>query len=88
MADIRNPRVLYLKGALFLALGLLASSLLLWEHPSLRTAGLLAIAVWSFARAYYFTFYVVTYYIDPGYRYAGLLSFLRYLVRRRSGRGP
>lgn len=86
MADIRSPRLLYLKGALFLAVGLMASAILLLENPSLRTAALLGIAVWSFARAYYFAFYVVTYYIDPGYRYAGLLSFLRYLMRRRGGR--
>ena len=51
MADIRSPRLLYIKGALFLGLGLLASAILLVEHPSLRTAALLAIAVWAFARA-------------------------------------
>jgi hypothetical protein len=86
MADIRNPRLLYIKGALFLGLGLLASAILLVEHPSLRTAALLAIAVWAFARAYYFAFYVVEHYIDDGYRFAGLLSFVRYLLRRRGAR--
>ena len=86
MADIRSPRLLYIKGALFLGLGLLASAILLAEHPSLRTAALLAIAVWAFARAYYFAFYVVEHYIDDGYRFAGLLSFVRYLLRRRGAR--
>ena len=83
MTDIRSPRLLYIKGALFLGLGILASTLLLMENPSLRTAALLAVAVWAFARAYYFAFYVITCYVDPGYRFAGLLSFLRYLMRRR-----
>jgi hypothetical protein len=87
MADIRSPRVLYLKGFLFLCTGLLASALLLAEHPSLRSASLLAIAVWAFARTYYFAFYVVEHYIDPGYRYQGLLSFARHLIRRRTRRG-
>jgi hypothetical protein len=87
MADIRSPRLLYIKGALFLGLGLVASAMLLIESPSLRTAALLAVAVWAFARAYYFAFYVVEHYIDDGYRFAGLLSFVRYLLRRRGARG-
>lgn len=86
MADIRSPRLLYIKGALLLGLGLLASAMLLIEDPRLRTAALLAIAVWAFARAYYFAFYVVEHYIDRSYRFAGLSSFLRYLLRRRKGR--
>ncbi len=85
MADIRSPRLLYIKGAVFLGLGLLALTILLIENPSLRTAVLLAIAVWAFARAYYFAFYVIEHYIDGSYRFAGLLSFVRYLLQRRSG---
>ncbi len=83
MADIQNPHLLYLKGALFLALGVLASAILLVEHPSAKTAALLTLAVWAFARAYYFAFYVIEHYIDTGYRYEGLLSFVRYSMRRR-----
>jgi hypothetical protein len=83
MADIRSPRWLYIKGGLFLGLGLLASALLLLESPSIRVAILLAVAVWAFARSYYFAFYVVEHYIDDGYKFAGLLSFLRHVMRRR-----
>jgi hypothetical protein len=83
MPDIRDPRLLYLKGGLFLGLGLLASAILLLEHPSLKAAALLSVAVWAFARAYYFAFYVVEHYIDPGSKYAGLLSFLRSRARRK-----
>jgi hypothetical protein len=82
MADLRNPRLIYLKGGLFLFLGVLASALLLAEHPSFRTAALLALAVWSFGRAYYFAFYVIEHYIDPGFRYRGVIAFARYLIRR------
>jgi hypothetical protein len=86
MMDITNPKLLYLKAGLFLLGGCLASAGILLEFPSLRLAILLAIAIWCFARAYYFAFYVVQHYVDPGYRFAGLGSFLRYLAGRRCQR--
>lgn len=87
MADLTNPKLIYAKGGLFLLGGLLASALLLVECPTPKVALLLLVAVWCFARAYYFAFYVVQHYVDPGYRFAGLGSFLRYLLRKR-GREP
>jgi hypothetical protein len=83
--DIRNPRLLYTKAALFLVAGVASSGLLLVEHPGFRTAALLVIAIWSFCRAYYFAFYVIQHYIDDGYRFAGLLSFVRYWLGRKRG---
>jgi hypothetical protein len=83
MADIQSPKLLYFKGALLLGSGILASAILLWEHPNVRFAALLAVAVWAFARAYYFAFYVIEHYIDNTYRYSGHLSLLRYLARGR-----
>ena len=80
--DIKNPKLLYLKGSLFVVLGLLASAGILLIAPNLRVALLLAIAIWSFARAYYFAFYVVQHYVDPGYRFAGLWSFVRYVLKK------
>ena len=82
MSDIRSPKLLYLKGALFLLLGVLAAGLLLAEHADWKFAALLALAIWSFARAYYFAFYVIEHYIDPGYKFAGLWDFARYLLSR------
>jgi hypothetical protein len=78
---------MYLKAGLFLVVGALASAGILLECPSPRVALLLSLAVWGFARAYYFAFYVVEHYIDGAYKYAGLGSFLRHLLRRRRG-GP
>lgn len=83
MGDLTNPKVIKLKGALFLVAGILASVLLLIDSPNLRTAALLGIAIWSFCRFYYFAFYVIEHYVDPGYRFAGLGSFLGYCWRRR-----
>lgn len=83
MADITNPRWLYAKAGLLLFTGLFASVLLLVEAPSLRVAVLLAIAIWAFCRAYYFVFYVIQHYIDPGYRFAGLWDFVKYARRKK-----
>ncbi|HZN69236.1 MAG TPA: hypothetical protein VFB66_28425 [Tepidisphaeraceae bacterium] len=83
MRDLHNPGLLYLKGALLVLTGLLACTVILLEHPSLKTAALLAVAIWAFARAYYFAFYVVQHYADPNYRFAGLWSFARYLFSGR-----
>ena len=83
MADITNPKLIYAKGFLFLLCGLIASGLLLLEAPTLKVAFLLAVAIWSFARFYYFASYVIQHYVDPSYRFAGLGSFVRYLFRRK-----
>ncbi len=81
--DLKNPRWMYLKAALLVLGGLLACAAILLEHPSWRLAILLAIATWCFARAYYFAFYVIQHYIDPSYRFAGLMAFARYVLRSR-----
>ncbi len=86
MTDITNARLLYFKALLFLLGGVLASAIILLDHPDWKLAALLALTVWCFARAYYFAFYVIEHYVDDGYEFAGLGSFLRYLLdqRRRS----
>jgi hypothetical protein len=83
MGDIQDPRVLWLKFGLFVLLGLIAAGGALVLFPSLQLAGLMAIAIWAFCRAYYFAFYVIEHYIDPGFRFAGLASLARYAVRNR-----
>lgn len=83
MKDITSPGLIKLKGLLFLLVGLAAAALLLIDHPSLKTAVLLAVAVWCFCRFYYFAFYVIEHYVDSRYRFSGLWSFGRYLVQQR-----
>lgn len=83
MADLTNPRLIKLKGLLFLFTGLLSSALLLFHAPNLTVALLLAIAVWSFCRFYYFAFYVIEHYVDPSFKFAGLWHFVRYMVQRK-----
>jgi hypothetical protein len=83
MRDLTDPKWIKIKGALFLVLGLAASVLLVLEQPRLKVALLLALAVWSFCRCYYFAFYVIEHYVDPTYKFSGLGSFLVYLMRKR-----
>ena len=82
MKDLANPTWIQAKGFLFLFLGLLSATLLFFERPTPRVALLLILAVWCFCRFYYFAFYVIERYVDPNYRFSGLLSFASYLIRR------
>lgn len=83
MKDLTNPFWIKLKGLMFLGIGIAAGVLLFLDNPTLRTAILLVVTVWSFCRAYYFAFYVIEKYVDPGYKFSGLISFVRYFFSRR-----
>ena len=102
MRDLRSPNWIKLKAVLFLFLGLLSSILLLLNAPMLRVFVLLSLAVWCFCRFYYFAFYVIEHYVDPSFRFSGLLSVAHYLLfkseansmkthppeRKRAGNSP
>jgi len=81
MKDITSPAWIKVKGFLFLALGSLAATLLILDNPAWKTAGLLVLAIWCFCRFYYFVFYVMEKYVDPGYRFSGLGSLVRHLLK-------
>jgi hypothetical protein len=83
MKNLTSARWIKAKGILFLLLGLLSVTLLLLAHPTLKTGLLIFIAVWSFCRFYYFAFYVIERYIDPSYRFSGLLSLALYLIQKK-----
>ena len=82
MTNLTNPTVIKAKGLLFLMAGLLSAGLLVLESPSLKVVILLVTSIWCFCRFYYFAFYVIEHYVDPGYRFAGLWDFAMYLARR------
>ena len=54
--DLQSTKLMYLKAVLFLVIGLLSVTALLLDSPTLRTAFLLLLTVWSFCRLYYFFF--------------------------------
>jgi len=86
MKEITSPTSIKIKGFLFLFLGLLSAGLLVFECPSLRVAALLAVAIWSFCRFYYFAFYVIEHYVDPNFRFSGIVSFARHLATHGRGK--
>ena len=83
MKDLTDPRWIKIKGALFLLVGIFSATLLVLDQPTLKVALLLALSVWCFCRVYYFAFYVIEHYVDPGYRFSGLWSFAAYLFSKR-----
>ena len=83
MKDLSNLKLIWLKGVLFLMIGLISAGMLWMEAPSLKNALLLGLVIWAFCRAYYFAFYVLEKYVDPQFRFAGLVSLVRYILRQR-----
>jgi hypothetical protein len=84
MRDLKSPFWIKFKGILFLIIGILSSALLIIETQfSWRVAIMLVIAIWCFCRFYYFAFYVIEHYVDPGYRFSGLWSFFGYLISKK-----
>ncbi len=82
MRVLTNPKWIAVKAVLFLFLGLLAAVLLFAERPTVKDALLLILAIWAFCRFYFFAFYVVGRWVDPAFRFTGLLSLARYAIRR------
>jgi hypothetical protein len=78
-----TPRWIRIKALMFFIIGVVSVILILISLPDWKTAVLLALAIWSFCRLYYFAFYVMEKYVDPGYKFSGLLSFIKYLLQRR-----
>jgi uncharacterized membrane protein len=84
MRDLTNPFWIKFKGILFLIIGILSSALLIIETQfNWRVAIMFVIAIWCFCRFYYFAFYVIEHYVDPGYRFSGLWSFFGYLISKK-----
>ncbi len=83
-SDITSKKLIAIKGALFLLLGILSGALLILDRPTKTTFLLLLITIWSFARFYYFMFYVITNYVDNDYKYSGFISFIRLWLSKRN----
>lgn len=64
----------------------MASAILVLESRSVSIVIVMAIAIRAFCRAYYFAFYAIEKYVDPNFRYAGLLSLSRYAFKKLIGR--
>lgn len=80
--DLTDTRWIVAKGLLFFVIVLVSAGLLVVEDERLVRAALVALCVWSSARAYYFLFYVLERYVGVEGRYAGVLDLLRRLRAR------
>ncbi len=83
MKDLHSPRWMWAKAILFLLIGLAAAALIVIETLSWKVAVLFVLSAWAFCRAYYFAFYVIEHYVDPGFKFSGLISFVRYVTRKK-----
>jgi len=81
--DLKNPRLIKLKAFLFFLIAAGASLLLILRTPEAVSVLLLGLALWAACRCYYFAFYVLHHYVDPSFRYSGLLSLIRYLFKSK-----
>ena len=84
MRDLQSKRWIIAKGIAFLGIAMATAALLLLDSPSIRTAILLALLVWTACRFYYFVFYVLEHYVDPTLRYSGIGALIRAAILRRS----
>lgn len=85
--DLKHPGWIVTKGFLFLLLGALAvARALLCPGKGWDFAACYALSIWAFCRFYYFALYVITHYVDPDFKYAGLLDFAKYWCRKKSGK--
>ena len=82
MGDIKKVWLLYLKGFLLFLTGFISSLLLVLLNLNFKTIVLLLLAIWGFCRAYYFAFYVIQHYVDPNYKFSGLIDFAKYSLRK------
>lgn len=82
--DLKDPRWMYAKAAMFAGIAVCCAALLWMERPGWRTAALVALLAWASARVYYFMFYVIGNYADPDFKFSGVVSFLRYVASRRA----
>ena len=82
MGDIKKVWLLYLKGFLLFLTGFISSLLLVLLNLNFKTIALLLLAIWGFCRAYYFAFYVIQHYVDPNYKFSGLIDFAKYSLRK------
>ena len=85
MCDITSPVLIHPKGWLFLAILIFSIALLLFQLASWESVLLLILVVWSSARFYYYLFYVIENYIDPEYKFSGVLSALRFMTVKPAG---
>lgn len=86
LQDLKSSKLIHLKGWLFLFIGLLSASLIAIETANYQVILLLILAIWAFCRFYYYIFYVIEKYVDSSYKFSGIMSFIFYLINKKSNK--
>ena len=86
MTDLKSPFLIHLKGWLFLLIVIAAGAGIYMQLPTWRVGMLIVIVIWASARFYYYLFYVIEKYVDPNYKFAGVYSAIRYLIRGKKNK--
>lgn len=76
MINLTSKKWIIIKGILFFVIAVSVTILILVETPSIKSAMLLVLLIWSACRFYYFLFYVLEHYVDSTMRYTGVLNLL------------
>ncbi len=84
MGDLKNPFIIHAKGWLFLLILMASTASILLHSQSWRVAGLLLVVIWASARFYYYLFYVIERYIDPEFKFSGVVAAVAYLLGKKS----
>ena len=82
LSDIKNRKLLVVKGLLFALLAALAGAGLLLQSLHWDTVILLLIFAWSACRFYYFLFYVLEHYAGRDRKYSGLVDEVKHLCAK------
>jgi len=85
--DLKHSGWMYFKALCFGLIALICAAGLLLPAFEWRNLVLVCLLVWASARFYYFCFYVIERYIDPSFRFAGVLSVVGYVLRGGKSRG-
>ncbi len=85
MTDIQDPRLLWGKAVLFVFLGVISAACAYTVGSQSLGQFILfwGLSVWGCCRAYYFAFYAIEKYVDPSFKYAGILSMFEYLLESK-----
>ncbi len=79
--DLPKPWIL-IKAILFLVILALCTFIILTTNDLFAETVAVAILMWSSARLYYFCFYVIHTYLDPTFKFTGIVSALRWIFTK------
>jgi hypothetical protein len=85
MRDLRSPVMMFAKAGLFLIAWGLCGGIVVNAQGPLERLISFAVGSWCLARAYYFLFYGIEHYVQPGWRHAGVWGMVRALGSRGKG---